>query len=277
MPTINLDCIHMGKSRFRPCEDYALAGKRPLAHLILADGCSESVGTHLGAALLAHAARLAMNRLVAVAGRCDVGLPNYDRLGRAALLQAAGTARRLRLPATALDATLMVLLDAGPFLEVYVYGDGCIVWYSKQADVPRVMEVRFDTNAPYYLSYRLDRDRLRLYRDTLGGSKRLRCTHDRERELAFDAPTRFRFPARDTQTLVLASDGLGAFVGPDPADRLPLESAAALLTAFKNPCGAFLQRRVRRGVRQLEGRGYRPADDLSLAAMWRIDTEEARQ
>jgi hypothetical protein len=274
MGAFHIDSFFVAKSPLAPCEDYALAGDRPLPHLILADGCSNSPGTHLGAALMVHAARNALFQQASAGRGRAADLPGVDRLGRSALREASRMARWLRLPATALDVTLMVMVAADRQFDVTVYGDGCIAWRPLGASVERVVEIRYDTNAPYYLSYQLDADRRQRYHATLGGPKRICGPGLAELVVAHDAPTRFIFPMAGTEMLALASDGLGAFVGAGTNDRLALEEAAAIFTAFKSPCGAFVQRRVRRGLRQLERRGYHLSDDLSLAALWRVGTSQ---
>lgn len=267
----NTDHYFTGKNRHKPCEDYAFSGLEPVPYLLVADGCSSSTGSHIGAMLLTLAARAHIREHLA--GPNPQTEPGYDAFGNAVIHRAASMADSLALPYTVLDATLLAALLIGDAVCVYVYGDGMVAARRRSDGALRTAEVHFETNAPYYLSYRLDEARDNGYRETLDRPKTVRRSlifeDDDILSAPFDAPVRFTFPVDEFAMIALASDGVSSLVDTRQTTEggLSSDDVIAELTAFKNFNGEFVQRRARRAVNGWEKRGGILYDDLSVAAM----------
>lgn len=267
----NTDHYFTGKNRHKPCEDYAFSGLEPVPYLLIADGCSSSPGSHIGAMLLTLAARAHIRKHFA--GPDPQTEPGYDAFGNAVIHCAASMADSLTLPYPVLDATLLVALLLGDTVYAYVYGDGMVAARRRSDGALRAAEVHFETNAPYYLSYRLDEARNDRYRAVLDRPKTVRRPFIFEDgdilSAPFDAPVRLTFPVDELGMIALASDGVSSLVDTRQAvdGWLSSDDVIAELTAFKNFNGEFVQRRARRAVGRWERGGVVLYDDLSIAAM----------
>ena len=140
------------------CQDYVRVGKTPdgLAYAIVSDGCSSSKDTDIGARLLVTAAE----RYI-----CGRKSPNskdvdFDKISYWA--EQAATFHGLNL--TCLDATLMVVIEDGPFLAVYQMGDGVVAVRTREGQCLYTSQ-EFTTGAPFYPNYLQDANRLQALYD----------------------------------------------------------------------------------------------------------------
>ncbi|NMQ18470.1 hypothetical protein E4P82_04220 [Candidatus Competibacter phosphatis] len=164
--TITLDSHYTIGQLHLFCQDYVCHGRKPYPHVILADGCSAEPDSDLGARLLVLNARRLLPRFVAAATDEAGRHACHWRLGRRIVRRAARQARELGAD-SALDATLLIAWCDGTTVYVHLYGDGCLA--ARRADGGVVaIQVEYAGNAPYYLSYLLDRERLALYRVVAG-------------------------------------------------------------------------------------------------------------
>lgn len=232
--------------RHSVCQDYACHGLSPLPYAIVADGCSGSADSDIGARLLA---RQAARRIGEFAG-ADHWAPLHR-----CIATAAAQARLLGLAAGALDATLLIAIWAPGQVRVRVYGDGWVLL--QRRDRLDSIEIAYSGNTPFYPAYLADPARLAQYRAVAPVQQR-RC-REQATEQPYDTPAVFDFDPAELALLAVATDGLGTFSG-DPA------AIAAELTAFPNLNGPFVQRRLRR---VLAGGNVRHADDLALAVLAR--------
>ncbi|GBC62801.1 Uncharacterized protein DENIS_3778 [Desulfonema ishimotonii] len=264
---LNADHYFTGKNRHRPCEDYAVSGTEPVPYAILADGCSASPGSHTGAMLLALSARREVRRIFRRGAAQSV--PDYEALGRAVIRRAARMARLADLPETALDATLMTAFVTAETVIVHAYGDGFIIAKRRGKPDLCVAEIRYETNAPYYLSYQTDRARNRRYGVEMDGAKVIQCDGESLR-VGYDAPVCYRFPVREFSLVALASDGLASFADKIAPEKglIPATDMIREFTAFRNFNGQFVRRRARRAVTTCEKRGVVSTDDISVAAIY---------
>jgi len=239
------------------CEDFAVAGRTEQgeAFAIVSDGCSSSPETDVGARLLAAAARVEL-----LQGR----LPGTEVVHAAARAAAA-----LQLPPHCLDATLLVALTKGDRCHVRVFGDG-VVAVKRRDDQLVVHRFEHPDGAPPYPSYGLDAARERLWHEHCSpiliehveGAVTERGEHR--------TPPRLTFSRQDVQSITLGSDGLDAFVRVDEgiASAVPATAVLERLLRFPQTRGRFLARRGRRFLRrECTQRGWRPTDDISLAAI----------
>jgi len=257
-----VDHIAVGKNPFQPCPDAALSGLLPVPHAVVADGCSASPGSAAGALILA----LCAARQIATDLSHTGELSDCADFGDRAIHRAAAVGRELGLGPMAMDATLLIACAAGGTVWVYAYGDGHIVTQSRSGAPDQHRVLSYDTNAPFYLSYRLDADRESRYRETLGGRLEIEDAGQGRVVHPFDAPVCYAFPMDTLRTVLLGSDGSGSFVDPE-GFPVPSGDVVSRLSAFKHTQGAFIQRRVRRALREMQAAGIRHTDDISIAGI----------
>ncbi len=245
------------------CQDYALAGlmaeQRPYA--IVADGCSSSPRSDLGARLLAIAAEQSL---------CNGDeTHNPERI----IERAAKLANGLRLAPSCLDATLLYAWRQGDSTEVVLSGDG-VVAARRNDGVIEAWSVSFDDGAPAYLSYLADASRLRGYLarnparivEHWLGSERL--GRRSEPLLAHPYDLKLSLPLQRYPLVMLLSDGALSFHDEHNCRRVGLQEVLPPLLSFKSLAGRFVVRRCRRFLRkQCPRRGWSHRDDIAAAAI----------
>ncbi len=253
--------LKIGKTHLE-CEDYIITGDDPCKYVILSDGCSSSKKTEMGARILCHLAKQYL-----LYRKNDYRFPDldYDEMGSWIIHNAELTARQLGLKISCLDATLIIAYGYQGKYHIYMYGDGAVVIQGKDNRVS-VMEVDFSKNAPYYLSYRIDPERMDLFHK-MGQFVSIKGhISDRinENTYAYDYKTRFCYEAEYFPRILICSDGLSSFVkGGDPEQTLEI---AKEFLAYKSTKGEFLKRRLKRAIKLYEADDIHHNDDLSVGA-----------
>lgn len=263
------------------CNDYALSGASPLPFAILSDGCSSSPDTDVGARLLAQAAQTTL---------IDQPALDYTSMGKAIAFKAVALAQIMRLPLSALDATLLLAYRIDDEIIVRAYGDGAVL-VQQAGKVIAFNRIEYEDNLPYYLSYEVDPIRraefVRLTAPYAGQVKRLSraepppadasALHDGvagqwrvpkiEEHQPFDEPSHWRYRAANGLAVTLFSDGIASFADTHAQRLLSEHDVAQTLGGFKNVNGRFLARRVKRGLRDYAKDGFVPGDDISAASL----------
>ncbi len=134
------------------CEDYAVQGSIPSPFIILSDGCSASPNSDIGARILTMTAKQMFEN--------NTAKPlDYLDFGQQLITTALKVTEELQIPDGVLDATVMLAFLHENNIMVYVYGDGCLLFKDHAGNVGTI-EVIFTHNAPYYLTYWFDQERL---------------------------------------------------------------------------------------------------------------------
>lgn len=152
---MNVDHYTRGKAELN--RDYALSGRSPFPFVIVADGCSATKYSEVGALILAHAARNVLGRY------SEQVIDSYEAFGKAVLSQAESVANLLGRPKEILDATLVLAWVDGEKIRFRMYGDGMFILKSQDGTL-EIRQYEYDNNMPFYLSYRADSQRLQAYR-----------------------------------------------------------------------------------------------------------------
>ena len=145
------------------------------------------------------------------------GLPSYTDFGYAVANRARHVNDMLGLPATALDATLLLAIPYHRQIQVYVYGDGYVLTRDIHGKVGAV-HISFARNMPFYLSYWLDKSRRAGYIDANDGGKdvltiqALQDDFQQIRTADYDAALIFPFDLNAFSAIALASDGVSSFM-----------------------------------------------------------------
>jgi len=263
-PNIFFDTfLRIGKTH-NECEDYIISGNSPTKYIILSDGCSSSKNTEMGARILCHLAKQYLCYRYT-----DYDFPNldYDKMGLWIIHNAELTVRQLGLPISCLDATLIISYEHNGRCYIYMYGDGIVVTKHERGTIA-IMEIEYTKNAPYYLSYKIDPERMDLFHK-MGQDLIFKNTYEsfidgHENSYAYDYKTRFQFDTDIFPKILIASDGISSFMkGTEPEQTIEI---ARDFLAYKSTTGEFLKRRVKRAIKTYEADGIFHNDDLSVGA-----------
>jgi len=258
------------------CQDYVITGRTDqLVYTIVADGCSSSPRSEIGAKFLALSAESILLNYDAYSIRC---FP-YDKLGQL-IIEKAATMRRALGVDFALDATLGLLISDGKDIRSYMYGDGCLIVITKHYTYAHTGF--YTLNAPYYLSYYLDRERHTSYvtmheqqdyeyprrysRQYVRRADSVEWEHE-SHDFNYYEPHEYYSPDwRDVQAVMITTDGLESFRAPGQ-ETLGFTAVVEQATAFKNWQGAFLKRRFNKMLLEYNNNNIKPTDDLAAAVI----------
>ncbi len=260
----------IGKSH-AVCQDYAVAGLtvagRPC--VALADGCSTSEHSDIGARVLASLAALRLRH-----SATKLELPALCR-------QAQPLTGKLGLGSRGLDSTLLYAWADESHVRVEVVGDG-IVAVRRPSGRVEAWEVEFAHQAPAYPSYLLDEGRMASYR-ALGSQRHVIHWQDGERRDEREASLKsleqyslsFDFPLPEVELVLVLSDGARSFYQQQRTatgvcgQPVPLPAVLQQLTAVCSYRGQFMVRRGRRFTNRFcrEHRWHHD-DDLAVGAIW---------
>lgn len=265
----------IGKSH-QVCQDYALSGITPdgIPYAIVADGCSGSAHSDVGARLLAHAAVANLPGLITPGGGSSVAT-QYEEFGLAAVDAASLALQQLGLDSTpTLDATLLVGVVYQEVVWVFMYGDGCIL-VNRKDDSADVIDSSFVNNAPYYLNYLLDDERHEAFEQQSGEFGKTQIFNGAETLYPFTFPSIYYWPVSMINSVILSTDGASSFVNDHTREPILLDEVASEVLALKNTHGEFLKRRVRRFTTDWAKKGISHYDDLGMAGFaFKQDEEE---
>ena len=285
-------------SSHKICEDYALAGTVEVAEsyargqerffAAVADGCSSSRHTDIGARFLCLGAQEAL-RLS----------PPYEFNEHAVLPHACAMMGRI-LPQECLDSTLLLVYTTSRFINVAASGDGVIVARHRDGTI-HTQEIEFNHNAPAYLSYQMDQKRLEayttgqlntgvleggcgvrtmkfmLYDGRMGAGvpdpemddRRLDSRVTRDPETFWHIE---RFNRSHFDMVAVLSDGVHSFQKKNvlgQLENIPLQEVLQQLMKLKSVRGEFVTRRCKRFLsKYCAEHGWSHYDDFSMAAVY---------
>lgn len=251
------------------CQDYALQGMEPYPHVIMADGCSASPNSDIGARLLVLSACQNLAHFMRSGEDEDRRLVLHWRLGRRIVRRAARQARMLGLDAEVLDATLLIAWCDQQAVHVHLYGDGCIVAQQAGGELMAI-QVEYADNAPYYLSYLLDAERHALYQEAAGQegiAQTISCLYETAntatRHESFDNPLIFFFPLAIYPTVAVATDGLASLVNLQAQQRIALLAAGRAVLEH-NSSATTVRESLEKALATLSEQSIINIDDISI-------------
>ena len=282
--------FRMGRTHL-VCQDYVVAQGGEQARVLLADGCSSSPHTDVGARLLTLSALPLVPCLIADETHNAVDEDEAAAFGerleayhQAGVIAAKAHTQALGLPDEALDATLLTLAACEGRWFASVFGDGVIA-AARDDGALEVTIVAYPNGYPYYPNYLADLPRkhtLLKMRDSLRQIEKFTIlpdgvVQDTCRETCpVDAPCPYVAGRTDAYRYVAAlSDGVHSFTqaggeragSPSPNVPVALNDILRELTAFKTTTGQFAQRRMQRFVQTSMAAGWRHHDDISLGVL----------
>jgi|SRR5579871_1875599 len=274
--------FRMGKTH-TVCQDYVAAfASSTSAWALLADGCSSSPETDIGARLLVKSARAQIDYLRSALQ--NAAPEAWERYYAATLENARAVAQQLGLDARCLDATLLTAITAGDRWFLDMVGDGVVVVKGRDGALC-VTSVSYMENCPDYLNYREDSARAAAFAERVGNVRavrRWRMTPEgavEAQEPVIETPAVWSGRMADTVWVALLSDGAHSFATLDcsstsrTATPIPLPEVLKELLAFKSGVGQFVQRRLQRFLLRCAERGWQHHDDVALGVIAWEETE----
>lgn len=254
-----------------PCQDYALTteGVTPGSHVaIIADGCSSSDNTDIGARVLAHRFKGVLRRSGLSQFNDELDFGFLAKSGQQLLLQ------ELLLPETCLDASLCyVKYSPETYLDILavVLGDGAVFVNYRNGGFELII-VDWALNTPPYVSYLCNPKRkfellqtkqqgmvTRIFGKNFEQSSIMhRVVH---MEDSFNGDLSWKYSSDEVISVSVMSDGI------QQLGELSSMYAACELNHFKNFEGDFVKRRVIRALRDAAKHDNHPFDDVSIATL----------
>jgi len=230
------------------CEDYAIAkfiGVDPIG--VLSDGCSSSDNTDIGARILCQSYNNSIHYCEAIT-------------------------RLLNLHHSCLDATLLKMnkncIDIhGDGFGVFIQTDGTIHCY----------KVSLESGAPDYLSYNLNEKRKENYHNEFPGKKKLEWYTFKygESEFSLESVNQSSIfepitlmKSLECEMMLIFSDGIETFKNKKTLEPIPWQSVLLEMVNFKSVKGKFVQRRMKRYLKECEKNDIVHDDDVSMAAIY---------
>lgn len=244
-------------------QDYAVTGKDCV---VLADGCSSSQYSDVGARILCHAMKKIIEAGIAQ------GYTEFKDMLKWGIYQAV---QCLGIDEEAFDSTLVALFKRDGFFHVYMYGDGNILHIDKNDQIT-IRNYQFNQNAPYYLSYLLNEERESIYLKSVNHVAKTLHTPVNEYITTLDPTSEISFsiPINDTNLLLIMSDGIESFSYEDEEMNRKLIHYTDIcndIIQFKNYTGEFIKRRMgsKRGlINEYEKLNIKHFDDISIAGVY---------
>lgn len=260
----------MGKSH-KVCEDYAICKSDFITNLFaISDGCSSSIDTDIGS-------RILLKLLLTHA------LPTNPTYASFLWSSASHVIEQLGMPLSCLDATINFGYTKeinGIFgVEVITIGDGFIVAQRNDSGFD-IIEIDYDQNAPYYLTYIFDDDRnqefmklnqtkkVSIYTYDSAGTFIKSCISDADDNTSVDKFSKSWFPLSDYKSISVFSDGLKTFINNDPSQpKMDFGKMVKELITFPVSSGEFVKRRGLSFIKKYKTHSF--FDDFSMATLIR--------
>jgi hypothetical protein len=260
---LHYDHYHTIGLTHQVCQDYVVSGEEPTPFIVLSDGCSSSPNSEIGAKILT----LTTQQILKNADQWPL---DYADFGQQLINTALNVTKRLQLSDGVLDATVMLAFLQEDNIMVYVYGDGCLLFTDHDGNIGTI-EVVFTHNAPFYLTYWVNKERLLEYamsepeplllRDSVNGLSEPK---------AFQTPLIFSLPLKKYKFIGIASDGASHFVDIKKSEKMPLYGIATNLLAFPDTSNEFIKRHTIDVLAQQAKIGIYPIDDLSIGVFVQV-------
>lgn len=243
---IEIDSFYSKGESHKNCQDYIIHGVDPFPYIILADGCSSSPHTDIGARIICHKIKKSYKHglivnIKAIMDTCD------------------DVRKCLNLPQECLDCTIITCTLKKDIVEVNAYGDGS--FFIKYINGScRYYNISFPNNAPFYPNYYLNEQRIKNHKSNeliLNTITDISIEKDILEARAF-----YDFDKLDKiESIMVSSDGLSSF-------GLNFDEAYQYFSNFKTTKGEFIKRRAKRALKELAEKGYHNYDDISIGGFY---------
>lgn len=274
---MNSDCAFFIGADHKICQDYAVARTdRDLSYVIVADGCSSSPDTDIGARFLVKAAETFLYQVE----MNDSPTRSLELYHEQSARFASMTTKFLKLDQSCLDATILTIKADNERFVASIYGDGVVAMVRNDGKI-EIYSVEFVEGYPQYVSYTLDNSR-RVQFDAVKKSNVKEVTHQiipdldnstqilpSERVIEFYCGRR-----EDYYCVAVLSDGVHSFSevgeagGVKSGKPVPMSEIVSQMLAFKTTKGDFIYRRMQAFQKLCAARNWRNHDDLSVGVVY---------
>jgi len=232
------------------CQDYALHGcssDNKMYYSIIADGCSSSKHSEIGANILCHVAKYYLTNFY------STGIINHHQLDvlRSLLEKSIYTkANEIRtmysINQSALDATLMISFMIGDNTYVYTWGDGVVIF--NYENYVKVYDYEYTSGAPFYLSYL---NNTQPYKDKFGDGLLHQNTYTIENDeivfertiMSYTHRLKYQSCKNTLKSVIIGSDGLTSYLDIDNKGISTTDIAKELL-GYKRITGEFMKSNI---------------------------------
>jgi len=286
------------------CEDYILISKpnENFCFGIICDGCTGSPSTEMGARIIAHHAKKAIDELYkfdpffATQNIQPLVMPIAKKIISG---EAENSARFLGLPIECLDVTTWILLTSKKgediTFSVMGWGDGQIIVRKKNSFC--IYVVNYPSQAPFYLNYYFNDVRMETYKknfspdlefslivSTAGtvddpGNKRMISKEIRP----CNTPTVLHLlnnPQDPIISVSICSDGFKTFnsgLNPETEEYGSLIWASERIIDYQSFEGVFVERRMKALARRDAKENIKHHDDIGMVSVLLLEEEENGQ
>lgn len=250
------------------CEDYAMTNifNSKIGIAIVSDGCSASEDVDIGSRVLSKVC----NNILLDTININTFEFTVDKIKEKIIYSADYAIKELNINHHSLDATLLFAITDGKKIKIRAYGDGFIIFQLVNGDV-EFYKISYESNAPYYLSYLLNKEDREKYMDVFGRPKLIQhyvnmklmstkmCDPLEDFELDID------IKEKNIKTCSLSSDGIDSYM----CHVTPIDctSVVSNFISFKNLSGDFVKRRLKAYARECIKNNIKHDDDISLSSI----------
>lgn len=277
---MNSDSFFVIGSDHDICQDYVANHNNGVkSYIVLADGCSGSKDSDVGARILVKTHELYIPAM---------GVMDFDEFSKRSrglytqiIEEAQSNSKALELDPMALDATLMSIISnkSGEFM-VTCYGDG-VVAFGRRDGIIETYSVSYKEGYPNYVSYQLSPERKAKFDEKANNYKEVTLElidEDKaplKQKYRSSAPFETYLGSKDKYLWVaVMSDGVQSFMEKVSdstsitKESVPTHEVIRELFAFKSFTGSFVKRRMKRFLETCKERQWTHSDDLSVGVVY---------
>jgi len=282
------------------CQDFSLSGKISkdnILYSIVADGCSSSLYSSIGARILSFSAQKELNKIY----RNNAGF--FDFQDDICIERSRSSISSLNIPVECLDSTLITACSEEYETNIDMKGDGVVAIGLLNGDI-LIISVEFPSGYPYYMNYLpsyskryniwaeanneclvkmsiiLSNGEYKILEKECGDHYAY-ATWDHPHRYIFASPTEYGVEIEIEgqrknigKYIVIMSDGIKSFY--EPTDNgtsrvnkpIDYHDVIYKILDFKNFNGQFMQRRLNKFLKQCTKFGWYHYDDISFGAIY---------
>ena len=263
------------------CQDYT---SESLSAVAISDGCSSNAHSDLGSRILAK------NAISQISSNNKIIDP------KGLIIKSKFIADNLDLSQFDLNATLLTISASNPkSCKVQVFGDGVIVARERNSQDLYVIDISYESGAPFYLQYLLDDKLVEGWKEKYGPQYTYKTSYVRKdgtiepisemkldtfkNELGFEE----EFKYKDWDLVTVLSDGIHSFQekevsligGKEPINYLNYLDVIQELFKFKLTNGVFIKRRCNKFFnKHCKSNNWSHYDDFSMGGIYLPEVED---
>lgn len=264
------------------CQDYALSVQnKDYAFFVVSDGCGSAKNSEIGSMVMSHSFKASYKSiwhegidLISPLGKRYVHgrlEPIYaQKILSTTLSKAQKIATSLDVNFESLYATILFgsYEKKSKKFSLFAWGDGVFVVVYKDKTY-KIINIEYENNAPYYMQYDYTTGTFMSYIESFGGKSTITTCHynpDREiiskKQMDRDYPSPYELKLEGDVTAILGlSDGVQSF-------KEDFTSVVNKCIDFKNVNTTFIERRLKRLMKEKAKSGDLPYDDFSCAGIY---------